>query len=179
MLGPILEGTGVRLVPAGPEHLAAFVGWFAQPDITRYLLYRFPASLTQEEAWLERMAASRDDVVWAVCARDTGLHIGATGLHRISWRDRFAFNGIVIGERARWGRGHGTETIRLTTRFAFRELGLRKVVTEVYAGNDASRRIMEKIGFRPCGLLRRHRLIDGEWRDQWVGELFEEEWKDA
>lgn len=72
MLGPILEATRIRLEPPRPEHLARFVAWFGDPEVTRYLLRRFPPSLRQEERWLERMARIETDVVWAVGLKETG-----------------------------------------------------------------------------------------------------------
>ena len=42
MLGPRLDGERVRLVPPEAAHCPAFIRWFADPNITRYLLYRFP-----------------------------------------------------------------------------------------------------------------------------------------
>lgn len=176
MLGPILEGLRIRLEPPRPEYFATYLRWFADPAITRYLVQRHPPSLRQEEAWYERMARSRNDVVWAIILPTTGLPIGATGLHRIDWRNRHAFNGILLGERAEWGKGYASAAIRLATAYAFRELNLEKILTEVYAPNAASRRTMERAGFRSCGLRRRNVFIDGEWHDEWLGEILREEW---
>ncbi len=58
MLGPILDTGRLRLEPPRPEHVAAFVRWFADPQVTRYLFRRYPPSPRQEAEWLERMAAS-------------------------------------------------------------------------------------------------------------------------
>lgn len=179
MLGPVLEGDRLRLGPPAPEHLPVFLGWFADPHITRFLFHRSPFSLRQEEEWLDRMSRSEEDMVWTIVLQATGTLIGTTALHRITWRHRHATNGITIGERAQWGHGYATEAIRLTTAYAFHELGLEKVLTEVYEGNDASRRAMERVGFRQCGLLRRNRFFDGRWHDEWLGEILREEWERA
>jgi RimJ/RimL family protein N-acetyltransferase len=50
-------------------------------------------------------------------------------------------------------------------------------MTEIYAGNDASIRIVQKLGFRRAGVLRRHRFVDGTWQDLWLGEMLRDEWK--
>jgi RimJ/RimL family protein N-acetyltransferase len=177
MLGSILEGDRVRLVPPAPEHLPILVQWFAHPHITRFLLHRSPLSLRQEEEWFDRIARSEQDVVWTIALKEPATLIGVTGLHGITWRHRHAVNGIVIGERAEWGKGYATETIRITTAYAFRELGLEKVRTSVFEGNDASRRAMERAGFRQCGLLRRNRFFDDKWHDEWLGEILREDWE--
>lgn len=66
--------------------------------------------------------------------------------------------------------------MRLRTRYAFRELGLEKMVTFVFLPNDASRWGLERIGYRPCGFYRRHLLVDGCRHDAWLGEILRDEW---
>jgi hypothetical protein len=52
MLGPILEGERVRLEPPRPEYFPVYQRWFADMEVTRYLLYRFPFTTKWEEEWL-------------------------------------------------------------------------------------------------------------------------------
>jgi RimJ/RimL family protein N-acetyltransferase len=115
--------------------------------------------------------------MWAIVLRDGGRLIGNTGFHRISWRNRHAESGTVIGEKDEWGKGCATEAMRLRTCYAFRELGLEKVFTTVWGPNDASRRALETVGYRQCGLMRRHFFIDGHWHDAWLGEILRDEWE--
>jgi hypothetical protein len=42
VLGPVIEGERVRLEPPHAEHLPTYVRWFADMEVTRYLLFRFP-----------------------------------------------------------------------------------------------------------------------------------------
>jgi RimJ/RimL family protein N-acetyltransferase len=171
MLGPVLEGDRVRLEPPRSEHLPTFVRWFADPEVTRYLLRRHPPSLKQEEQWLETMASSGEDIVWAVTLKADHGVIGVTGLHRIDWRNRHGWIEISIGDRARWGKGYATETTRACTDYAFLELGFEKVLASAYSGNDASIHVLEKLGYRQAGLLRRNSYFGGRWHDEWLGEM--------
>jgi RimJ/RimL family protein N-acetyltransferase len=66
---------------------------------------------------------------------------------------------------------------RLRTSFAFTQLGFEKVMTEIYVGNEASIRMVQKLGFRQAGVLRRHRFVDGAWQDLWLGEMLRDERK--
>ncbi len=177
MLGPVLAGERIRLQPPRLEDAATYIRWFADLGVTRYLLVQNPPSLRQEGEWLERMAASTEDVLWAIALAGGQEPIGGVGLHRVDWRHRNAHNGILIADRGHWGKGYATEAIGLVTAYAFRELGLEKVLTEVFSGNDASRRVMEKNGYRQCGVLRRNRYFDGHWHDEWLGEILREEWE--
>ena len=179
MLGPILEGKRVRLEPPRIEHLPEFVRWFADPEVTRYLFRRYPPSLKQEGEWLERMAASEEDIVWAVVLKESGELMGVIGLHRIDWRFRHAWIEISLGDRSRWGKGYGTEAMSLSTSHAFLDLGFEKVLASVYSGNDGSLRMLERVGYQQCGLLRRNSYFAGEWHDERLWEILREEWKES
>ncbi len=177
MLGPVIEGERVRLEPPRAEFLPAYSRWFADMEVTRYLLFRYPLSEKGEAEWLEQVAKDQSNVLWAIVARTSGRLVGNTAIEKINWRDRRAESGIVIGEKDEWGKGYAGEAMRLRTRYAFRELALNKVVTTVYGGNEASRRALERAGYRQCGTFRRHVLIDGQWRDVWIGEILREDWE--
>lgn len=171
MLGTILSGDRIRLRAPALEDLPVFARWFADPEVTRYLLRRYPPSPAQEAGWFESMAASEKDLVWAVVLEDGALVIGVIGLHRIDWQHRHAWIEIVVGERSAWGKGYATEAMRLGTDHAFHELGLEKVLASVYTGNERSIRMAETLGYRQCGLLRRNAFFAGGWHDEWLGEI--------
>jgi ribosomal-protein-alanine N-acetyltransferase len=174
MLGPTLVGERVTLGPLGPEHLDSYCRWFADPDVTRYMKRNTPPSLREEQEWFDRVAGSDSDVVWALFAAEA--HIGSIGIHQINWRHRRAITGTVIGDKTRWGRGIATEAMRLRTRYAFDELGLAKLITHVAEPNVASRRALERVGYRTVGVYRRHEFRHGAWLDVWIGELLREDW---
>ena len=179
MFGPVIEGERVRLEPPRSEHAATFQRWFADMEVTRYLLHRHPPTLRQEEDFLESAAEDRHRVLWVIVLRDGGKLIGATGLEKIDWRTRDAESGIMIGDRSEWRRGHASEAMRLRTEYAFQELGLRKVWTGVWLPNHGSRRALEKAGYRQCGLMRRHAFVDGRWLDVWLAEVHRDDWERA
>ncbi|WP_435177806.1 GNAT family N-acetyltransferase [Halorussus sp. AFM4] len=60
------------------------------------------------------------------------------------------------------GNGYATELADLAVRYAFDDRGLRKVSARVFEWNDASRRVLERTGFRQEGHLRDHYYVDGE-----------------
>jgi RimJ/RimL family protein N-acetyltransferase len=183
MFGPVIEGERVRLEPPRGEYVALFQRWFADMEVTRYLLHRHPPTLRQEEDFLEKAAEDPSRVLWAIVLKDDkagpegGKLIGATGLEKINWRNGDAESGIMIGDKSEWRQGYASEAMRLRTRYAFMELGLRKVWTGVEMPNVGSRRALEKAGYRQCGLLRSHFFVGGKWLDVWMAEIFREDWE--
>ena len=47
-----------------------------------------------------------------------------------------------------WGCGYATEAVRELVRICFEDLGLRRVVATCFAENEASWRLMERVGMR-------------------------------
>src|SRR5215468_3648354 len=177
MFGPIIEGERVRLEPPRAEWAPFYQRWFADMEVTRYLLVRHPPTLRQEEEFLESAARDGTRVLWGITLVEDGSLIGAAGLEKIDWRNRDAESGIMIGEKRHWRRGYASEAMRLRTEYAFMELGLRKVWTGVWLPNHGSRRALEKAGYRQCGLLRRHAYVNGQWLDVWMAEVHREDWE--
>ncbi len=60
------------------------------------------------------------------------------GIHRINWKDRTATTGAVIGEKAYWDKGYGSEAKMLVLDYAFNMLNLRKICSQVLAFNKRS-----------------------------------------
>jgi RimJ/RimL family protein N-acetyltransferase len=178
MFGPFVEGERVRLEPPRLEHSSVYRRWRADMAVTRYLRDRYPPSARRQDDDLERAAVDPDQVLWAIALLEGGV-IGLTALENIDGRNRDAEISIAIGDVSQWRHGYATEAIELTTAYAFRELGFRKVWAGVEMPNVASRRALEKIGYRQCGIHRRHFLVDGEWLDVWLGEIGVENWRPA
>jgi len=175
MFGPVLKGDRVTLRPADDSDPPRFVPWFADLEVTRYLGQRMAVALYQEEEILKKFGESPDEVFWMIDAE--GETVGSTGIHRIDWINRHGTTGILIGDKRAWGKGYATETMRLRTRYAFRELDLHKLMTEVFAPNEASRRALAKNGYVGVGVRREHFFAGAKWNDVWLGEVLRADWE--
>lgn len=75
------------------------------------------------------------------------------------------------------GLGYATEAVRALIGCCFEELGLRRVTAQCFADNEASRRLMARVGLRPEALLVRDSLHrSGDWMDTAGYALLAEEW---
>ena len=151
-----------------------YVHWFADSEVTRYMSITNCPTLKQEQEWFDRTAASETDVLWAILVN--GKHIGSTGLHQISWRDQRSVSGNMIGEKSEWGKGFGSEAVRLRTRYAFTQTTLEKLESFTFLDNVGSRRCLEKAGYRSYGVKRHETFRDGKWHDMWLADILRSEW---
>lgn len=91
---------------------------------------------------------------------------GAIGIHPRAEQNKkhVAEIGFWLGE-AHWGQGIISEAIPLICHYGFQELHLKKIVAEVYEHNKASKRALEKAGFKQEAIFRKEavkneRVID-------------------
>lgn len=150
--------------------------WFNDPDVTQYMVSgAFPNSAESLTEFYETVVKNKDDLVLAIIERTTGLHIGNTGLHRIDWINRVAEFGIVVGEKAAWGKGYGTEATRLIVRHGFRRLNLHKISLGVHADHASAIHVYERVGFRQEALMREEIYRDGRYYDKVLMGLLHDE----
>lgn len=144
-----------------PEAVSeAYVGWLADPLVNRYLESRFkPQPHEAVMAFVSELLASPRDAFFGVRDEELGRHVGNIRL-AINHDHRRGEIGILIGDRAAWGRGVGTRAIARIVDIAQNELGLRKLSAGCYASNTGSRKAFEKAGFGLEARRPQHVLLD-------------------
>jgi len=182
MLGPVLEcaeidGEPLRLVPTQQRHLAACVRWLNDPVVTRFLAVSFGLNDSGEEKWYAEISADPAKVVWSIELGD--LHVGQTAIENIRPRERTGVTGLLIGEPSCWGKGIATAVMRRRAAYAFRELNLVALYTEIFTTNEASLRAAARAGYREWGRRPFAKYQDGEYLTSWLGVLSREEWERA
>jgi len=114
---------------------------------------------------------SDESVNFVVCA--DGERVGAAWLFGVKPLHGRGELGYWVADGHR-GEGHATAAARLLVEYAVAEQRLRKLTARVFEGNEASERVLEKVGFEEEGLLRDHYYIDGEWLDATLYAYFAE-----
>jgi ribosomal-protein-alanine N-acetyltransferase len=68
-------------------------------------------------------------------------------------------------DRSVAGKGMASLAVALVCDHAFGQVGLHRLQADIRPENLPSQRLVERLGFRQEGLLRRYLDIDGDWRD--------------
>lgn len=74
-------------------------------------------------------------------------------------------------------RGYMAEGLSLVLDQAFGTIGLHRFESNLQPGNQASRALVQRLGFRKEGFSPRFLQIDGEWRDHERWAILTEEWR--
>jgi RimJ/RimL family protein N-acetyltransferase len=137
------------------------------PAITVGTSVPSPYSEAAGNAWLERQHAQREHrsgISLAIADARTGRALGYVGVSGLVWRHlRGSLGYWVAGAQRR--RGVASAAVGLLVPWAFSALGLVRVEAVVAVDNHASRRVLERNGFQPEGVLRAYYEMHGAWKD--------------
>jgi RimJ/RimL family protein N-acetyltransferase len=81
----------------------------------------------------------------------------------------------MIGDKAYWSKGYGTDAIVTFLRFAFEEMNLHRVDLTVDADNARAIACYRKCGFVEEARLRRARYGRGRYGDQLIMGMLSDE----
>lgn len=160
-MGSILWGEKAGIRPLRPGDAGALHRYMADPEVAHLLFEEqagpIPGALALAVSiWFTSFSPRPE---WAILD-EQGRLIGVIRLWRISEKNRSAMLTIFIGEHSHWGRGYGSDSLRLCLREAFGPMDLHRVELHVFEFNQRAIRSYEKVGFIREG-VRRQALVRG------------------
>ncbi len=172
----MIVGNKVRFRALEDEDQPLLVAWLNDPEISRLVGgFSFPASLSAQREWFARAKSDAKNQRWMVESL-AGEPLGLTGLWEIDWQNRHALTALKLGSPAARGKGYGTDAIMTLMAYAFFQVGLNRLWSEILTYNIGSyKAYVERCGFRVEGVNRQHVYRDGQFHDQMrIGALREE-----
>jgi ribosomal-protein-alanine N-acetyltransferase len=130
-----------------------------------------PANQTEDAAlaWTVRIEEGRRAgrmLALAIADAPSGVVLGSCDIRRPDTDDSALGEvGYLLSERAR-GRGVATRAMGLLIDWSFRELGMERVQALVHPDNPPSAAVLDRLGFKREGLLRRYRAGDDGREDR-------------
>ncbi|MBP7686890.1 MAG: GNAT family N-acetyltransferase [Thermoflexales bacterium] len=172
-----------RLIRLSAMDAEASAEWFARWDRdVEYmrLLDSDPHRLMtakQIKAAIEKDEAESQEIQFAIRTLAEDRLIGFVALDGINWPHGDSFVGIGIGDRAYWGKGYGTDAMRVLLRYAFTELNLSRLSLNVFSYNQRAIRSYEKAGFVVEGRQRQALQRDGQYHDLIFMGVLRDDWR--
>ena len=198
MLKDLYRGKLVRLTAEDPEILAqAMLRWNRDSEYIRLLDFEQARmwSMKKIKEWFEKDLEKDkpEEYFFQIRTLDEGTStfepdgenngllksvlIGFVGLFGEFINHGDAWVGIGLGEREYWGKGYGTDAMRVILRYAFTELNLWRVTLGAFEYNPRAIRSYEKAGFSHEGRARKNVLRDGRRWDTLFMGILREEWE--
>lgn len=167
---PILETERLVLRPVTEGDADAVFAACSHPAVTRYTL--FDTHRTRDDSLsfvrdytVGSYAEMMPDPFAVTLRRDPEPRmVGAVGCHWASRPHLTMELGYWLAEHL-WGKGLAAEAAAAVVRFAFGQYPVERIQARVIAGNNASARVLEKLGFRREGTLRSALFRRGKFED--------------
>ncbi|WP_282082380.1 GNAT family N-acetyltransferase [Streptomyces tendae] len=178
----MFEGKSVRLRALRSEDAEHHLRWRNDPEVVRWATAGDPSfgPVTAEAIGLgfETMLRlnPRESAVFTVEDLAGGSVIGMADYRDLDPYVGVATLGVTIGEREFWGRGHGSDALRLLVDHLFGAYGLSRLELDTWSGNERAVRAFTRLGFREEGRRRSAVPLDGKRYDSVLFGMLREEW---
>lgn len=175
MPGPaFLHGDRVDLHTIEEEDAEFLQAAINDPRVRRGIGMRGPITGHEEREWIEGLG--EEDGVHLLVCRD-GEPMGTVGLHDLGEGSAGTAKVGYWLHPDHHGRGYATEAVELLVGYGFDQHRLHRVTAKVYDFNEASKRVLEKVGFVEEGAHREGTFVDGEYVDVCYFGVLEGEWR--
>ncbi|WP_275415521.1 GNAT family N-acetyltransferase [Micromonospora sediminimaris] len=169
----------LTLRPVTMADLEDVYAYQRRPDVCRWMLGSEPRSREQSQKSVAAMTGEDglrvEGDVLSLAAEANGR---VTGTVELVWRsraDQTAEIGYVFNPEFS-GQGLATEAVGALLGWGFEEFGLHRVYGRCHAGNEASARLMTRLGMRCEARHVESYLFRGEWADRFVFAMLAREW---
>ena len=136
-----------------------------QPQISR----------TEAEKRNENPEKTDADWTWFVIEKNDGTKIGFI-LHFTNQPRGWIEIGYALLP-AEMGKGYGTEAVRILVDYLFLSKDIMRIQATTDVRNIPSQKVLEKVGFKKEGIIRKSDFMRGEWADDIFYSILREEWK--
>lgn len=178
---PTLETDRLILRPVTEADAPAIFAYASNPAVTRFTLFETHQSIDDSRWFITEYArshyAGQEPEPYAIVlkADPQRTMIGSLGAHWVSQANATMEFGYALAEPY-WGQGLMVEAATALMGFVFAEYAVERLQARVVVGNDASERVLQKLGFTKEGVLRRSLLRRAQWWDLAIHSLLRSEW---
>jgi len=156
------------------EDLPLIAEWFNKPEVFGEYNPLHQVSRTEAEKMFENPHEEKSFII----EKKDGSKIGFIGhfyvLHVAGKQLEIGYS-LVPSER---GKGYCTEATQLMVDYLFLSKDTMRIQAQTDPRNVASHKVLEKVGFKNEGTLRKSFFLRGEWRDAYIYSILREEWKE-
>ncbi|WP_444664239.1 GNAT family N-acetyltransferase [Cellulomonas sp. CW35] len=158
---------------------AGLHAYLSRPEAVRFEPYD-----VQTRAQCDELATARaqDPSFWAVCRGSDGALVGNLYLHHDEPRGWHGYSLGYVFHPDEWHQGYATEACRALLDVCFRQWGAHRVSARCDPRNEASWRLLERLGLRREGHVRQaasFRTDDAGrpvWHDAYLYAVLDTEW---
>lgn len=164
----------LKLVKVQASDLETLMHWRMLPEVTKYMYTDPQLTMEQQYRWFRSIQEDPTCRHWVIQFDDA--KIGALNLANINIRNSRCSWGYYIADTSIRGKGFGKLMDYNIYDLVLAEMGLNKLVSEVFAFNERVVKLHEKCGSQVEGILRQHIKKGDSYYDVVVMSILRDEW---
>jgi len=176
MSNSLFHGELVRLAAPVAEDAPIFARWTENAEYMRLVDTDYARPQSAESFAEMEKTHTQNSTTFRLRTIKDDILIGFVSLHSFEWNNQTATLSIGIGDSAYWGKGYGTDAMKLILRYAFYELNLYRVGLQTIGYNSRAIHLYEKVGFQHEGRRRGFIYRDGQRHDEICMGILRDEW---
>ncbi|OIK05395.1 GNAT family N-acetyltransferase [Bacillus sp. MUM 116] len=170
---PTLETDRLVLRELTNEDAEGIFACFSNDDVTRFYGLETLKSIEEAEKFVDFFSKNYSEkrgIRWGIERKGTKGIIGTIGFNAWSPKHKRAEIGYEIHPE-QWRKGYTSEAVSKVLSYGYDVMGLTRIGAVVFIENEASNKLLEKVGFQKEGILRDYMYQDGKAYDTYVYSL--------
>lgn len=155
---PVLNTDRLMLRELKINDAQAILNCFSNPDVLRHYGQNPLTSLDQVKHIINNFSKNYDEkrgIKWGIELKGQEGIIGTIGFQEWSTEHRRAEISYALFPES-WGKGYAMEAVKRVISFGFQEMDLVRIGAIVFTENDASNKLLTKVGFEKEGILKKY-----------------------
>lgn len=177
-LPPIIETDRLILRGVRESDVKDVFAYASKQNVTRFVFFDQHKSLKDAEFFINEIAGAyyrnKEPEPYAITIKGSDTLIGTCGCFKVS--KGVMEMGYVIDDE-HWGKGYVPEAGKALVDHVFKNYDVGTIRCRSNNKNEASKRVMEKIGFKFDGVLRSAIQVRGEYWDMHMTSILRSEWE--
>lgn len=176
----MVEGRTIMLKPITENEInQRYLFWLNDPETNRFLEIRYrKQTIAGIYDYINGLRSSKGCEIFAVFSKKNNTHIGNVAITHFNVNNHgTAIYGAMIGDPRARLLGLGAEAEALIVEFLFSNPEIRKVRAGAYEENIKSWQLLESLGFKREGVLRKEAvMVSSKICDSYLYGMLREEW---
>lgn len=175
---PILDTERLKLIEIEEAHATHIYSIFSNKEVIKY--YGM-SPFTEEEQAITLIKTfstnfqQKRSMRWGIVRKDTSQFVGTVGLNNLLISNKRTEIGYELSPE-HWRKGFISEAVEAVIQYCFEELDIYRIGAVTFPENEASNKLLLKLGFQKEGLLRGYLYQDNQSHDSFVFSLIRPDW---
>lgn len=174
----MLRGKKIGLRAIEEEELKILLDWRNNPEYRQYFREYRELNMVQQKEWFfSKAIKDNSTLMFSIIELKTNKIVGVCGLCYINWVNGSADLSLYIGENNCYidDDGFAEESCKLLFKYAFNELRLNRIWTEIYIIDKKKIELYKKLKMNIDGTLRESYFYNGEFIDSYIFSILKDE----